>query len=71
MSEDSLPERLMAVEASLAHLERHFDDLNSVVIDQARLLVRLQKRVDELGQAFDVRETERSPHQEKPPHYAP
>lgn len=71
MSEDSLPKRLMAVEASLAHLERHFDDLNSVVIDQTRLLGRLQKRIDELGQAFDARETERPPQQEKPPHYAP
>ncbi len=59
-------------EAALAHLERQYDQLNAVVIAQARELARLQKRLEELGDSLDTQELERirgtNP---KPPHYGP
>lgn len=71
MTDENLPARLARTEAAMAHLERNFDDLNAVVIDQGKVIARLQKRLEELGKTLESRETERPAHLEKPPHYSP
>lgn len=68
------PDRLEQLEASVAHLERLCDQLNSVVIDQDRRLARLQKRLEHITQHLEG--TDQDPErlrllQEKPPHWAP
>lgn len=65
-------ERITRLEASLAHLERLFDDLNAVVVEQDRRLARLEKRLDQVAQWFEGGELDRLRQlQEKPPHYGP
>ena len=72
MTEDETRMRWEKAEMTLAHLERQYDDLNAVVVKQGRLLARMQKRLEALGQSLDVQESERirgtNP---KPPHYGP
>lgn len=64
--------RVARLEAALAHLERNYDELNSVVVAQSRALTRLQKRLDKLDETLKTQDTERlPPHNAKPPHYAP
>lgn len=65
-------ERLTQLEASVAHLERLCDQLNAVIVDQDRRLLRLTKRLDQIAQAFEGGELDRLRSlQEKPPHYGP
>ncbi len=65
-------ERLTQLEASVAHLERLCDQLNAVIIEQDRRLIRLQKRLDQIAEGFEGAEHERLRQlQEKPPHYGP
>lgn len=72
MNPPSDPERLAQLEASIAHLERLYDQLNAVVIEQDRRLTRLQKGLDQIAQAFEGGEQDRLRQpQEKPPHYSP
>jgi uncharacterized coiled-coil protein SlyX len=72
LNDENLSARLARTEAALAHLERNYDGLNAVVIDQGRQLARLLKRLEELGQAFQAQEPDRMlPHNQKPPHYSP
>lgn len=71
MNETESARRLERLEAALAHLERNYDALNSVVIEQGRLVGRLQKRLEELGETLQSQEGERfPPHNQKPPHYS-
>ncbi len=72
MNLESLNARLEHAEASLAHLERNYDDLNSVVIDQSKMITRLQKQLETLGETLHGQDVDRAqPHNQKPPHYAP
>ena len=65
-------ERITRLEASVAHLERLFDELNTVVVEQGRRLGRLEKRLDKVAQLFEGSELDRLRQlQEKPPHYGP
>jgi len=62
--------RLAVVESAYAHLERNYDALNSVVVAQGKLLVRLQKRLEQLDVTLQSQESERGPaHNVSPPHY--
>jgi uncharacterized coiled-coil protein SlyX len=71
VNEQGLEQRLARVEAALAHLERQFDELNSVAIAQGKLVSRLQKRVEELGSSLESQEMERiRSTSAKPPHYS-
>jgi uncharacterized coiled-coil protein SlyX len=66
--------RRAELETALAHLERNFDSLSSMVVEQGKVLVRLQKRLELLDEAFKQQEQdlEQSPaHNVKPPHYSP
>lgn len=72
MTPESLNSRLERAEAALAHLERNFDELNSVVIAQGRTITRLQKQLETLGETLRGQDVDRiAPHNQKPPHYAP
>ena len=62
--------RLTELEATLAHLERNYDALNAVVVEQARTLARLQKRLTQLDETLKSQEVDRpAPASTKPPHY--
>lgn len=72
MSAEPLNTRLEKAEAALAHLERNFDELNSVVIAQNKTITRLQKQLEVLGETLRGQDLDRiQPHNQKPPHYAP
>ena len=62
--------RMERLEANLAHLEHQVEVMNSVVIEQGKLLERLKKEVQRQSTAMQTLELERiqSNHQ-KPPHY--
>lgn len=63
-------ERLQAIEANLAHLERQYEQLNQVVIEQGRLLARLQKEYARTSETVQTIELERvRANNPKPPHY--
>jgi uncharacterized coiled-coil protein SlyX len=68
MSDSS--QRLEKIESHLAHLERQYEELNQVVIEQARLIARLQKETGKISDTVGTIELERvrgtNP---KPPHY--
>ena len=72
MSAEPLNTRLEKAEAALAHLERNFDELNSVVIAQNKTITRLQRLLEVLGETLRGQDLDRiQPHNQKPPHYAP
>ena len=72
MSAEPMNTRLEKAEAALAHLERNFDELNSVVIGQNKTITRLQKQLEVLGETLRGQDLDRiQPHNQKPPHYAP
>ncbi|MEN9546187.1 MAG: SlyX [Verrucomicrobiota bacterium] len=72
MSAEPLNTRLEKAEAALAHLERNFDELNSVVIAQNKTITRLQRQLEVLGETLRGQDLDRiQPHNQKPPHYAP
>lgn len=69
MSENN--DRLERTEASLAHLEHQYDQLNRVVVEQAKLLERLRKQVERLTETLETQELERiRGTSAKPPHYS-
>ena len=63
-------QRLEKIESHLAHLEKQYEELNQVVIEQARTLARLQKDNAKTSSAVETMEMERiSANNAKPPHY--
>jgi uncharacterized coiled-coil protein SlyX len=72
-SPDTTPEqRLEQIESHLAHLERLYDELNQVVVEQAKTLHRLQAQERRLGATMEALELERiRSTNAKPPHYSP
>lgn len=67
---NDLPERLAKIESHLAHLERQYEQLNNVVIEQGRLLARLQKENAKVSESVQTMELERiRTNNPKPPHY--
>ncbi|MFA6542972.1 MAG: SlyX family protein [Limisphaerales bacterium] len=68
--DESLASRLLKVESALAHLEHQQEELNQVVVEQARLIGRLQKEVARASDAMEGQELERiRANNQKPPHY--
>ncbi len=58
------------LEMNIAHLEHQLEQLNSVVIEQGRLLDRLKKEVQRQSSAMQTLELERiKANVQKPPHY--
>jgi uncharacterized coiled-coil protein SlyX len=67
---NDLAARLQTIESHLAHLERQYEELNQVVIEQARLLARLQKESAKVSETIGTIEIERiRATNPKPPHY--
>ena len=65
-----LSERLEKIESHLAHLEHQYEQLNNVVIEQGRLLARLQKENAKVSETVQTMELERiRANNPKPPHY--
>ena len=62
--------RLDKLESHLAHLERQYEELNGVVIEQARIIARLQREHAKVSTAMQTMEIDRmSANNTKPPHY--
>lgn len=69
---DETGQRLERVESHLAHLEHTVEQLNEVVIEQARTIDRLKKEVQRQSTAMKTFELERiKSNNPKPPHYQP
>lgn len=67
---DDLPERLARLESHLTHLERQFEELNEVVIEQARTIKRLTALQQQLSESVENAELDRiRATNSKPPHY--
>jgi SlyX protein len=67
---DDQSRRLEKIESHVAHLEHQLEQLNSVVIEQGKLLDRLKKEVHRQSTAMQTMELERiNSNQQKPPHY--
>ncbi len=63
-------ERLMRLEAHVAHLERLHEALNEVVVEQSRTLTKLAAQVRRLTESVESAERERiAATNPKPPHY--
>jgi uncharacterized coiled-coil protein SlyX len=63
-------ERLEKLESNLLHLERQYEELNQVVIEQGKLLARLQRDSAKVSDAVQTIELERiRANNPKPPHY--
>jgi SlyX protein len=62
--------RIEKLESHLAHLEHQVEQLNSVVIEQGKLLERLKKEVQRQSSAMHTLELERiKSNQQRPPHF--
>jgi uncharacterized coiled-coil protein SlyX len=62
--------RLEKLESQLAFLERQYDQLNEVVIDQSRQLARIQAELNRASETIGAIEIERiRANNQKPPHY--
>jgi uncharacterized coiled-coil protein SlyX len=67
---DTGAERLQKIESQIAFLERQYDELNHVVIEQSRQLARIQAELGRATQALSGQELERiRANNQKPPHY--
>jgi uncharacterized coiled-coil protein SlyX len=65
----SVEERILDSETSLAHLERRCDVLNEVVIEQGKMIHRLQAQMRHLTDTMEREEMERiRSNITKPPH---
>jgi SlyX protein len=65
-------DRLMQIESAVAHLQHDYEQLHRVFLELQQelrglnhLLLRLENRIDSLGDEPEVR----SPEAERPPHY--
>lgn len=65
-----MEDRLQKLESHVAFLERQYDDLNKVVIEQGRTLGRIQSELARASEALQAAEIERiRANNPKPPHY--
>jgi uncharacterized coiled-coil protein SlyX len=63
-------ERLERVESAITHLEKLCEELNRVVIEQGKVLRRLQARQQQLSETVEQSELDRiKSTNPKPPHY--
>ena len=67
---DKHSRRTEKIESNVAHLEHQLEQLNSVVIEQGKLLERLKKEIQRQSRAMESLELERiQSNNPKPPHY--
>jgi len=65
----SLEERLVELESRHMHQEHLIDELNSVLIEQRKVVDRLAREVERLKDQVRAGPTAEGGHDEKPPHY--
>jgi uncharacterized coiled-coil protein SlyX len=62
--------RLGKIESHIAHLEHQVEQMNSVIVEQARTIERLKKEAQKQSSAMETLELERiKGNNAKPPHY--
>lgn len=70
---EALLERVTSLESALAHHQREYDLLNSVVVEQADVVAKLQRKLASLEASLKSVESripeDRDLADEKPPHY--
>ncbi len=72
MTSKSVEDRILESETSLAHLQRRCDVLNEVVIEQGKMIHRLQAQMKSLTDSIEREEMERiRSNITKPPHGQP
>ncbi len=65
-----LAQRLERLESHLAHVERQCEELNQVVIDQGKMIRKMQSIQQRLADSVETAELERiKSTNAKPPHY--
>jgi uncharacterized coiled-coil protein SlyX len=65
-----LAERLERLESHVAHLERQYEDLNGVVIEQGAAIKKLQSVQQRVAETIENAELDRiKSTNAKPPHY--
>ena len=66
-------DRLVELEIRYTHLHKAVEDLGEVVLEQAKLIERLERQLKRLHDRTEVIEQhveeQRDPRDEKPPHY--
>ena len=63
-------ERLARLESNIAHLEKQYEELNQVVIEQAKTIRKLQSNQQRLADSVETAELDRiKSTNAKPPHY--
>ena len=68
--EPEIAQRLERIESHLAHLERQYEELNQVVIEQSATIKKLQSQQQRMAQTVEASELERiKATNPKPPHY--
>ncbi len=69
--ENDAMERQNRLEARFAHLERQYEELNEVVVEQAALIRKLQATLQRVAQTLETTELDRiRSTNAKPPHSA-
>jgi uncharacterized coiled-coil protein SlyX len=69
---DDISNRLEKIESHVAHLERQVEQLNEVVIEQAKMIERLKKEVQRQSSTMKTFELDQiKSNNPKPPHYGP
>jgi uncharacterized coiled-coil protein SlyX len=67
---DEISQRLERLEANSAHLEHQVEQLNQVIIEQARTIDALKKQAQRQSQTLESMELDRiKSTNAKPPHY--
>jgi uncharacterized coiled-coil protein SlyX len=67
---DEIAKRLERIESHLAHLERHHEQLNQVVVEQGRLLKKLSIQNQRMADTIEATEIDRiRASNPKPPHH--
>ena len=63
-------ERLARLESHVAHLERQYEELNQVLIEQSKTVRKLQSNQNRLAETVETAELDRiKSTNAKPPHY--
>lgn len=67
---DEISQRMLKLEAHVAHLEHHVEQLNEVIVDHSKVIERLRKEVQRQSGALETMELDRiKANTAKPPHY--
>lgn len=68
---DELVQRLEKLESHLSHVERLVEQMNEVLVEQGRVVTRLQARLRQVNDTLEAQELERiRTTSAKPPHYS-